>query len=92
MEKLLWTIRESNSREKVVIASNFLTTLDLIEAEILSRWNWTKLCYRLDGKTPQDSRAIMIESFNRPILDPNDTVTPFVFLLSNKAGGVGINL
>lgn len=41
---------------------------------------------RLDGSTPATQRAGIVEKFNRP----NSPI--FVFLLSSKAGGVGLNL
>lgn len=41
--------------------------------------------WRLDGSTPVDSRLSLVTAFN---LCPN----PAVFLLSTKAGGVGLNM
>lgn len=42
-------------------------------------------CFRLDGRTSGNDRQKSIDKFNK---DPN----AFVFLLSTRAGGVGINL
>jgi len=44
------------------------------------------LCQRLDGSMPNDLRQRGVDHFNAP--DSND----FVFLLSTRAGGLGINL
>lgn len=43
-------------------------------------------CSVLLGSVPTDKRQSMVDNFNRPS-DPR-----FLFLLSSKAGGVGINL
>ena len=42
--------------------------------------------YRLDGSTDVQKRGDMVASFNSPHSDH------FVFLLSSKAGGCGLNL
>ncbi len=42
--------------------------------------------YRLDGTMPTNKRQKIVDSFN----NPDDGA--FVFLLSSKAGGCGINL
>jgi len=44
------------------------------------------LCQRLDGSMPNDLRQRAVDHFNAP--DSSD----FVFLLSTRAGGLGINL
>lgn len=41
--------------------------------------------YRLDGTTPTSSRYPMVQSFN-------NSPDPSIFLLSTKAGGVGLNI
>jgi len=41
---------------------------------------------RLDGNTPQDQRQRDIDAFNAP------DSTHFLFLISTRAGGMGINL
>lgn len=43
-------------------------------------------CRRLDGQTPVDERQSLISAFNNPDLDE------FCFLLSTRAGGLGVNL
>lgn len=74
----------SFGREKVVIVSNWTGTLDII-GEILKNERYP--FHRLDGSTPSKDRQRLVDSFNRESRDQS-----FVFLLSSKAGGVGINL
>ena len=70
-------------REKVVVVSNFTSMLDHVQVLALER-GWGIL--RIDGSVPTDKRQGLVDSFNRES-DPR-----FLFLLSSKAGGVGINL
>ncbi|KAK3828451.1 MAG: SNF2 family N-terminal domain-containing protein [Benniella sp.] len=68
---------------KVLIFSQFTTMLDIIQdwAEIYKKWT----CCRIDGSVSQDSRRQQISDFNKnPELK--------LFLLSTRAGGLGINL
>jgi ATP-dependent DNA helicase len=53
----------------------------------LSEFKQIKLC-RIDGSTPQADRLSQMDEFN----DPDKTDGPKVFLLSTRAGGLGINL
>ncbi|KZT54882.1 hypothetical protein CALCODRAFT_472835 [Calocera cornea HHB12733] len=80
---LLSTLRKSTD-EKAIIVSQFTKTLDLIEA-ICNKMRWSRT--RLDGSTAQDERDRRVTEFNR-----SDQSSCFVFLLSLKAGGVGLNL
>ncbi|GAA5989028.1 hypothetical protein JCM10908_006278 [Rhodotorula pacifica] len=70
--------------EKIVVVSNFTTTLDIIETHC--KRNRYPYC-RLDGKTPQQDRIPMVDAFNRGPRSRN-----FVFLLSSKGGGTGLNI
>ena len=83
LDQLLHTIRSTTS-EKVVLVSNFTSTLDLLST-LLSSVGLDFL--RLDGSTPSGKRQELVDTFNR---------TPaskcFAFLLSAKAGGMGLNL
>ena len=83
LDQLLHTIRSTTS-EKVVLVSNFTSTLDLLST-LLSSVGLDFL--RLDGSTPSSKRQDLVDTFNR---------TPaskcFAFLLSAKAGGMGLNL
>ncbi|CDU25206.1 related to RAD54-DNA-dependent ATPase of the Snf2p family [Sporisorium scitamineum] len=80
---LLQTVR-AQTDDKVVLVSNFTSTLDIVEA-MMRKKRYPYL--RLDGKTPQDERMAMVNQFNRQGVDNS-----FVFLLSAKSGGVGLNL
>lgn len=68
--------------EKTVLISNFTQTLDLLEL-VLSKLNLSFL--RLDGSTTSNTRDQLVTKFNK-------TPQCNVFLLSSKAGGVGLNL
>ncbi|EGG19429.1 SNF2-related domain-containing protein [Cavenderia fasciculata] len=69
--------------EKIVLVSNYTQTLDIFET-LCKELSFGFL--RLDGQVEADSRQFLITKFN----DPADQHK--VFLLSAKAGGVGINL
>ena len=68
---------------KVLIFSQFTTTLDILAAwaEDLHGWN----ACRIDGGVPSSERRDQIKAFNS---DPDVKL----FLLSTRAGGQGINL
>lgn len=73
--------RETN--DKVVLISNYTQTLDLFEKMLRGK----KYGYfRLDGTMTIPKRQKLVDRFN----DPESP--EFVFLLSSKAGGCGINL
>ncbi|CAH0773294.1 unnamed protein product [Bemisia tabaci] len=67
---------------RVLIFSQFLMVLDLIEKYLTANDHTYK---RLDGSTPVVERQELIDTFNK---DPSI----FCFLLSTRAGGLGINL
>ncbi|PLW09074.1 hypothetical protein PCANC_23943 [Puccinia coronata f. sp. avenae] len=71
---------------KVLVFSQFTSMLDIIQdwATELKRW---KVC-RIDGVTRQESRREQMKEFNEG-QGPNAC---HLFLLSTRAGGVGINL
>ncbi|CAH0477320.1 unnamed protein product [Peronospora belbahrii] len=68
---------------KVLIFSQFLKQLDLLERYCEAN---SFVYERLDGSTGGSMRQSAIDRFSRP------NSKSFVFLLSTKAGGVGINL
>ncbi|KFB43941.1 AGAP006945-PA-like protein [Anopheles sinensis] len=70
-------------QEKIVIVSYFSKTLDMI-AGLCEHYNY-KYC-RLDGSTAGPDRSKIVNVFNNPSSDI------FIFLLSAKAGGAGLNL
>ncbi|KAI7559173.1 hypothetical protein KC346_g22863, partial [Hortaea werneckii] len=72
------------SEEKVVLVSNYTSTMDVL-ANLLSSLSYKYL--RLDGSTPASKRQDLVDRFNR-----SPPTNSFVFLLSAKAGGTGLNL
>ncbi|MCJ8745609.1 hypothetical protein PDJAM_G00132140 [Pangasius djambal] len=80
---LLAAIKHVNCKDKVVLVSNYTQTLDLLQ-DLCAHLGYT-WC-RLDGQTPVAQRQRIVDSFNRP------DSSHFLFLLSSKAGGVGLNL
>lgn len=81
--KMLRRIRKCTD-DKVVVISNFTATLDIVEAMCKS---WKFSFERLDGKTKQSERMSIVGRFNRT--PPKEC---FIFLLSSKTGGAGLNL
>ncbi|XP_067377424.1 SWI/SNF-related matrix-associated actin-dependent regulator of chromatin subfamily A containing DEAD/H box 1A isoform X2 [Channa argus] len=71
-----------NKGDRVVLFSQFTMMLDIVEV-LLKHLNHRYV--RLDGSTPIADRIVLIDEFNT---DPDI----FVFLLSTRAGGLGINL
>lgn len=71
-------------KEKIVLVSNYTQSLDLL-VSIISKLNFSFL--RLDGNTPSSSRESIVTSFNKQSFEASS-----IFLLSSKAGGVGLNL
>ena len=79
----LLAVVKSTTTDKIVLVSNYTQTLDMFE----------KLCHlrnygyvRLDGSMSIKKRARVVDEFNDP------TSSQFVFMLSSKAGGCGLNL
>ena len=83
LDRLLQALYKS-TEEKIVIVSNWTSTLDIIESLCKSR---SYALLRLDGKTSTKERQPLVDKFNR-----GSRRDSFVFLLSAKAGGVGLNL
>ncbi|KAK5938247.1 helicase [Knufia obscura] len=83
LDELLHQIRNTTN-DKVVLVSNYTATLDLMQ-QLLSALNMS--FRRLDGSVTATKRQSMVDEFNRSSQD-----ACFAFLLSAKAGGVGINL
>ena len=73
-----------HSDEKIVLVSNFTKTLDWFERLCQFRGYQYR---RLDGSTEQSKRQQLVDYFNH-----SSQKGCFVFLLSCKAGGLGINL
>ncbi|RDX66163.1 ISWI chromatin-remodeling complex ATPase CHR17, partial [Mucuna pruriens] len=81
LDKLLPKLKERDSR--VLIFSQMTRLLDILEDYLMFRGY--QYC-RIDGNTGGEDRDASIESFNKPGSEK------FVFLLSTRAGGLGINL
>jgi len=81
LDKLLPKLKEDNSR--VLIFTQMTRILDILEDYCWYR-KW-KYC-RIDGQTPHEDRDRQIQEFNE------DDSEKFVFMLSTRAGGLGINL
>ena len=76
-------VMRKETDERIVIVSNYTQTLDLIGI-LCNERNYPFV--RLDGGTPAKKRQALVDRLN----NPKDDV--FVFLLSSKAGGCGLNL
>ncbi|KAK4545281.1 hypothetical protein LTR36_003461 [Oleoguttula mirabilis] len=83
LDSLLHQIRTMGD-EKVVLVSNYTSTMDVL-ASLLTSLSYNYL--RLDGSTPANKRQDLVDRFNR-----SPPSKDFVFLLSAKAGGTGLNL
>ncbi|XP_023574594.1 probable global transcription activator SNF2L1 isoform X2 [Octodon degus] len=93
LDKLLSRLKEQGSR--VLIFSQMTRLLDILEDYCM--WRGYEYC-RLDGQTPHEEREDKflevellgqreaIEAFNVP------NSSKFIFMLSTRAGGLGINL
>ncbi|RGB44082.1 P-loop containing nucleoside triphosphate hydrolase protein [Rhizophagus diaphanus] len=82
LDRMLAKIK-NETNDKIVLISNYTQTLDLFEK--LCRMKKYE-CLRLDGSMSIKKRQELVNQFN----NPNNP--EFVFLLSSKAGGCGINL
>ncbi|XP_077873036.1 DNA repair and recombination protein RAD54B isoform X4 [Ictidomys tridecemlineatus] len=83
LSKLLAVIRQLRPTEKVVLVSNYTQTLNILQ-EVCRRHGYAYT--RLDGQTPVSQRQQIVDDFN------SKYSSDFIFLLSSKAGGVGLNL
>ncbi|TFK20464.1 transcription activator snf2l1 [Coprinopsis marcescibilis] len=81
LDKLLGKMKERGSR--VLIFSQMSRVLDILEDYCLFRSY--KYC-RIDGGTAHEDRISAIDEYNKPDSEK------FIFLLTTRAGGLGINL
>ncbi|KAF9445740.1 hypothetical protein P691DRAFT_709798 [Macrolepiota fuliginosa MF-IS2] len=81
LDKLLGAMKSKGSR--VLIFSQMSRVLDILEDYCLFRGY--KYC-RIDGGTAHDDRIHAIDEYNKPDSEK------FIFLLTTRAGGLGINL
>ncbi|XP_026546617.1 DNA repair and recombination protein RAD54B [Notechis scutatus] len=83
LTQMLAAIHERGPSERVVVVSNYTQTLNILQEVCQQRgYPYT----RLDGSTPVSQRQQIVDSFNSKFCPA------FIFLLSSKAGGVGLNL
>lgn len=81
LDRILLKLKAAGHR--VLIFSTMTKALDVLETAL----EWRGLTFaRLDGSTSAERRGALVEAFNAP---GSDT---FAFLLSVRAGGVGLNL
>ncbi|KAF4204805.1 hypothetical protein CNMCM8927_007074 [Aspergillus lentulus] len=81
LDKLLARMQKQGSR--VLIFSQMSRVLDILEDYCVFREY--KYC-RIDGTTAHEDRIAAIDDYNKPGSDK------FIFLLTTRAGGLGINL
>lgn len=81
LDKLLKSMKAKGSR--VLIFSQMSRVLDILEDYCMFREY--QYC-RLDGGTAHDDRMEAIDAYNKPGSEK------FIFLLTTRAGGLGINL
>jgi SWI/SNF-related matrix-associated actin-dependent regulator of chromatin subfamily A member 5 len=82
LDRLLTKLKEGGHR--VVLFSQYTRTLDIISDYLIYR-GYDSTC-RLDGQTNRVMREVYINMFNK-----KDS-KKFIFLLSTRAGGEGVNL
>ncbi|CAI5484086.1 unnamed protein product [Closterium sp. Yama58-4] len=82
LARLLAHLR-TRTTDRIVLVSNYTQTLDLF-AQLCREHKYPFV--RLDGGTSVGKRQKLVQQFNDPHADE------FVFLLSSKAGGCGLNL
>ena len=82
LDRMLARIRQ-DTNDKIVLISNYTQTLDIFDKLCRSRGYG---CLRLDGSMNVNKRQKLVDKFNDPEGEE------FVFLLSSKAGGCGLNL
>ncbi len=84
LDRLLLRLRHQGSR--VLVFSQWTETLDVLQEYVSFRFGGLgKVFLRLDGQTNSIVREIDVRKFNRDM-------SVFLYLISTKAGGMGINL
>jgi DNA repair and recombination RAD54-like protein len=84
LHAILMQIKAAGTGDRIVIISNWTSTLDLI-GKMCDHNGWPT--HRLDGSMGIGKRMKLVTDFNR-----TDNPKAFAFLLSSKAGGCGLNL
>merc|ERR1712196_64873 len=75
----------SRKNEKALIFSRSTRLLDIVEACLFNQ-GWSPRVLRLDGGTPVAQRQRLVDEFQAPGSGKT------IFLISTRAGGVGLNL
>ena len=95
VSELLSSVRRTAPGERVVLVSGSTRVLDVFAA-LAERRGWATS--RLDGATPADQRSTIITAWHEA-LPPSRSggaggrvEPPFLFLLSARSGGCGLNL
>lgn len=83
--RLLMDIWDKQGR-KVLVFSSKTTLLDRIQAFLIPRYGRQRIS-RLDGSTPIHDRQNLLDIYNT---EPQKQ--KFIFLISTKAGGLGLNI
>jgi len=78
----IFNLQFEKRRDRVLLFSYSTITLDLIQQYIKTQ-GYSHL--RLDGSTPTSKRQALIDTYQQ-----NESI--FLFLISTKAGGMGLNL
>jgi SWI/SNF-related matrix-associated actin-dependent regulator of chromatin subfamily A member 5 len=81
LDKMLKRLKTNGSR--VLIFSQMSRMLDILED--YCGFRGYEYC-RIDGQTPHEERIQAIDEYNKP------NSKKFIFLLTTRAGGLGINL
>eukprot|EP00854_Cymbomonas_tetramitiformis_P026519 gene26519-32549_t len=74
--------RAKHQGDKVLIFSHSVRMLSIVERMLVRRGY---IFSRLDGSTAERDRRVLVEEFN-------NTPSKFIFLISTRAGGLGLNL
>lgn len=83
MQILIQILAEAKALgDKVVVFTQQILVLDWLETHLK---DLSEVYYRLDGNTPMPDRQRRIDSFNA-------SAAPAVFVISTKAGGLGLNI
>lgn len=82
--------RITEAGDKLVVFSQSLKTLDLLETFMGSKFGFElgRHYFRIDGSISSEARQSDVDVFN----DPKSNVPSSVFLVSTRAGSLGINL
>jgi DNA repair and recombination protein RAD54B len=84
--ELIDGITKTHPKDKIIIASHYTQTLDVIEAVLMDR---NRPCDRMDGSTSLEKRSSVIRQLNSAL---QTEMMAKILLISSKTGGIGTNL